>query len=276
VARVVIITQTHDEFARRDYLLRTLATHWSAAGHQVLTVAGRGSWPDADVAVMHVDLSVIPNAYTEAAKRYPVVVNGAARDVRKRTVSQHLVSLGDGWTGPVIIKTDLNCGGIPERRLQLIGYKTGQWDDVSPAEIACTTEPYPVLSGAEKVPWQVWQHEGLVVERFLPERDERGYWMRAWVFFGDRERCTRYLGAKPVVKASEVLAREPAPVPDALREERKRLGFDYGKFDFVIHNHEVILFDANRTPFGPPPPLTPEMEASNADLARGLDSWLGA
>ena len=35
-------------------------------------------WPEADIAVLHVDLSVIPQAYAEAAGRYATVVNGAA------------------------------------------------------------------------------------------------------------------------------------------------------------------------------------------------------
>jgi len=111
-----------------------------------------------------------------------------------------------------------------------------------------------------------------VVERFLPEQDARGFWLRAWVFFGDRERCTRYCGTLPIVKSAEIIAREPVPVPDELRAERERLGFDYGKFDFVVRDGRAILFDANRTPSAPP--LSPEMDASNARLAGGLDALL--
>jgi hypothetical protein len=76
------------------------------------------------------------------------------------------------------------------------------------------------------------------------------------------------------VKAGSILAREPVPVPDELRAERQRLGFDYGKFDFVVRDDRPILFDANRTPSSPPPPVTAELTASNANLARGLDAWL--
>ncbi len=61
----------------------TLAGHWIDAGHDVSVTAGLGNWPDADIAVMHLDLSVIPPAYSEASKRYAVVVNGAATDMRK-------------------------------------------------------------------------------------------------------------------------------------------------------------------------------------------------
>ena len=48
------------------------------------------------MAILHVDLSVIPAAYSEASKRYPVVVNGAATDIRKKLVSRYLVRPNDG------------------------------------------------------------------------------------------------------------------------------------------------------------------------------------
>jgi hypothetical protein len=61
-------------------------------------------------------------------------------------------------------------------------------------------------------------------------------------------------------------------VPEALRAERARLGFDYGKFDFVVVDGEAVLLDANRTPSAPPPSAA--MDRSNAHLAGGLDAWL--
>jgi len=64
----------------------------------------------------------------------------------------------------------------------------------------------------------------------------------------------------------------PVAVPDELRAERSRLGFDYGKFDFVVHEGRAILLDANRTPSAPPP--SPEVDASNVHLAGGIDSLL--
>ena len=37
-------------------------------------------------------------------------------------------------------------------------------------------------------------------------------------------------------------------MPDEIRAERQRLGFDYGKFDFAIGPEGPVLYDANRTP----------------------------
>lgn len=272
MAHIVLLTHVYDDFRNRDFLLRRLAGHWLDAGHEVSLTAGLDNWPDGDAAVMHIDLSLVPAAYAEAARRYPVVVNGAAVDVRKRRVSRNLVARNDGWSGPVVIKTDLNYGGIPEKQAADAFRRDGRPPDLPPGPVVSTTRPYPVLNSASEVPADVWDNPGLVVERFLPERDARGYWMRAWVFLGDRERCTRYCGTQPIVKSATILARESVPVPDEIRAERERLGFDYGKFDFVVRDGTAILLDANRTPSAPPP--NPEIEASNRHLAGGLEALL--
>jgi len=78
------------------------------------------------------------------------------------------------------------------------------------------------------------------------------------------------------VKGSDIIVRESAEVPAALRAERQRLGFDYGKFDFVIHDGEPVLLDANRTPWAARPADRAAMKSSNADLAHGIEMWLPA
>jgi hypothetical protein len=272
LSRIVLVTHTHDNFRNRNSLLKSLSRHWADSGHAVILVEGLGDWPDGDLAIMHVDLSLIPAAYSDASKRYPLVVNGAATDIRKRRVSRNLVNPGDGWTGPVIIKTDLNYGGIPEWNALQQSKGEGTTADLPSGPIISTDRPYPILRSSSEVPMDVWSNAGLVVERFLPEQDTHGFWTRAWVFCGDRERCTRYLSKEPIVKTSGILARESVPVPDELRAERERLGFDYGKFDFVVRDGKAILLDANRTPSAPP--SNPDIEASNANLARGLAALL--
>ena len=273
MARIVVITHAYDNFRGRKPLLGSLAAHWAGAGHVVNVVEGLGEWPDADIAIVHVDLSVVPDAYREAAKRYPILVNGGAPDIRKSRVSGNLLKRGDDWAGAVVVKTELNYSGIPERHAVECFRRDGRTPDLAPVPLVSTDRPYPILRSIDEVPDAIWDNPGLVVERFLPERDAHGFWMRAWVFFGGRERCTRYCGTQPIVKTANIIAREPATVPDELRVERERLGFDYGKFDFVVREGRAILFDANRTPSAPPP--SPVIEASNAQLAGGLDAWLG-
>ncbi|MEO8460023.1 MAG: hypothetical protein ABI451_05800 [Dokdonella sp.] len=272
MSRIVIITHAYDNFRGRNLLLGSLGAHWIDAGHEIDLVEGLDNWPDADIAIMHVDLSVVPAAYTAAAERYPVVINGAVTDIRKTRVSRNLVKPGDGWSGPVIVKTDLNFSGLPERQAVEGFLRDGKASDLAPGPLVATNRPYPILASASEVPDEIWNNPGWIVERFLPEQDDHGFWVRAWVFFGDRERCTRYRGTHPIVKSTTIIDREPVPVPMELRAERERLGFDYGKFDFVVRDGCAILLDANRTPSAPP--SSAEMDVSNAQLAGGIKSFL--
>jgi hypothetical protein len=272
MARILVVTHPYDRFGARNYLLRALIPHWRAR-HEVLVVAGVGDWCDADVAVLHVDLSVVPRAYVDELRRYPRVVNGAALDIRKRNVSRNLVAPGDDWTGPVIVKTDLNCGGMPEQGALEASQRAGKRCDVAPLPMTFINGRYPILRSAADVPPAAWSDRGLVIERFLPECDGGRFATRSWVFFGASERCTRYVADDPIVKSDNIVAREAVAVPEEIRAERERLGFDFGKFDFAIHDGRPVLFDANRTPGAPPPPLTPELAASTGALARGIDAW---
>ena len=67
MARIVVITHAADDFDRRGYLLEILSRHWSEAGHRVSVAAGTGPWPKGDLAILHVDLSVVPEAYAKAS-----------------------------------------------------------------------------------------------------------------------------------------------------------------------------------------------------------------
>jgi hypothetical protein len=95
------------------------------------------------------------------------------------------------------------------------------------------------------------------------------YCLRTWTFLGDEESATLSYSPVPVVKRANVTRYEPCEVPDALRAERRRLGFDYGKFDFVMHEGEPILLDANSTPSCAPQP-GPRLLATADRLA----AWL--
>jgi hypothetical protein len=97
--------------------------------------------------------------------------------------------------------------------------------------------------------------------------------VRFWVFCGDRERCSRYVSPKRMIKAAETIRRETVPVPPELRVLRQKLGFDYGKFDFVVHEGQAVLLDANNTP-GRPKNLTRMFAAGASHLADGFEGLI--
>ncbi|HNC46927.1 MAG TPA: hypothetical protein PLU80_22335, partial [Acidobacteriota bacterium] len=59
--------------------------------------------------------------------------------------------------------------------------------------------------------------------------------------------CLRLCAETPIVNANSRSEREIVePHPDMIAL-RHRLKFDYGKFDYVIHNGQPVLLDANKT-----------------------------
>jgi hypothetical protein len=264
--RLVVVTHARDTRARRrPFVIWGVREVWERVGIEVMVAPGVDRFVDADVAVAHVSLTVMPEAYRYHLARYPVAVNGAATDVSKRRVSQCLVLPGDGYDGPVIVKTDRNFGGLREAEFAPApcwgrpaawarrAWRRMAWDRARrEAEWWRTTvclDPasYPVFPSLAEMPSTVFENPALVVERFLPEREGDLYALRSCAFLGDRYVNVRLLSPAPVVKASTV-AREEVPPHEEVFEVRRRLGLDFGKIDYVVRDGRAVVFDANRTP----------------------------
>jgi hypothetical protein len=271
MATIVILEHALQAHAGLPYMMRLFVERWCQRGHQVVVHHGAEDPPPGDIAVMHVDLTVIPQAYRRLAAFYPRVINGAVFDISKSRISSDAVTRDSDWRGPVIVKTEANYGGKPEQLLRQIAAQQGV-DAGIPA--GPTADGYPIYASMDQVPEFAWRTPGIMVERFLPERDENGrYCVRVWTFLGDRERSMRWRSAQPIVKASNVLERDMVPVPDEIRAMRERLGFDFAKFDYVRHEGRWVLLDANKTPSAPDQDSGPIAEAI-AQLGDGIESYL--
>lgn len=277
MATLVIVTHEFDQFAYRrvnptggvtsPYLLFDVLKEFETLGHGWRVSRGSKVVPG-DVALLHVDCTVIDQEYLSLGPHYRATINFGTNDNSKRKISCLLLGKDDDWAGPVVVKTNLNCQGIPEDLHNRRALNSGR---PLPHPGARRSGPYRVFERLEDVGNQVWTNPALVVERFVPEVEAReGYALRTWVFMGQRERCTRSLTRGCISKASDVIRYEPIDVPPQLRAERERLNFDFGKFDFVMHNGTPILLDANRTP-GVALPLRSMMKAGARNLAEGLD-----
>jgi hypothetical protein len=245
------------------YVVWPMAEAWRRDGVEVAVVRGLDRFVDADLAICHVDLTVVPEEYRRALARYPRVVNGAVDDISKsRVAASTLVRRGDGWDGPVIVKTDANCGGLPEERIlgrdprgglaartlrRLLPGRAPAAEDWR-RRWRLPTESYPVFDSVADVPEGVFDNPALVVQRFLPEREDGLYALRLYVFLGDREHSSRVLSHAPVVKSRVMIRRTDVPLHPGARAARERLGMDYGKIDYVVRDGEAVVFDANRTP----------------------------
>lgn len=278
MARIVVFTHEYDSFAERrwplspaagGYLLAQVLRQAEALGHSWQVVKGPAPCRG-DVALLHVDATVVPPEYADLAADFPLALNFAGLDVSKRKVSDAVVAPDSAWDGPVIIKSNLNFGGYRECLHNRLAHRRGA---ATPHPGATFTPAYTVLNHLGEVPASVWSDPACVVERFIPEHADDGYAMRVWLFMGARERCMRHVSSSPIIKGANTLRIEPAEAPAALREKRRRLGFDFGKFDYVEHDGEVVLLDANRTPGAPPREVA---AAAMRDLAAGLHELIAA
>jgi hypothetical protein len=233
----------------RLYLVAHLAELWREDGAEVVYLYGTDEFVPADLALVHVDLSVVPESYLELASRYPIALNGRVRDIRKSATSRYLVQPGDGWDGPVIVKSDLNCAGYPEHRTSLTGLRRLRIVRALSLRLraAPTWRDYRVFDRLADVPASLLGRPDLVVERFLPDLEDGLYHTHMYQFLGEAERCSRLSSREAVFKADESTAAravEPHPAAQAWREE---LGLDYGKIDYIVRGNEAILIDANKT-----------------------------
>lgn len=274
MARIIVITHQHDKFSERpnfwskpsgNYLLFNVLQAMRRRGHRWRVTAGPTPLPG-DIAILHVDATYVTEEYLALAAHYPTTFNFATADISKRRISGLLLSPGQDWDGPVILKSNLNHNGYPEARLNASARNSGA---AALYPDATVISDYKVLPSIAEVPAEIWENPAFVVERFLPERDPQGFALRSWVFMGNAERCTRRVSTEPIVRSLNCFPPTSVQIPEALRAERARLGFDYGKFDFVMIDGKPVLLDANRTP-GRPPATGASAIARAEVLADGL------
>ncbi len=255
MADIAIIVDGKNLFAERGYFLHAMAGVWQGEGLDVAILEGSRARAAAAVAILHVDLTRVPGYYRRYASQFPVVLNQSVLDISKRSFSAQLVRPGDGYEGPVIVKTNLNCGGGRERERA----ESRWWGRPlrylrrhlhgSPSPARLKPHQYPIYESPAQVPDHTWRDRGLVIERFLSERQGDLYCLRTWVFLGDAETSSICTAREPIVKSRNMISRVALDgVPDDLREMRRKLRFDYGKFDYAIVDGRTVLYDVNRTP----------------------------
>ena len=90
---------------------------------------------------------------------------------------------------------------------------------------------------------------------------------------GSEGLAVRTKSEHPVVKGAGGTDLEFVPVAESILAMRHELGFDYGKFDYVIHEGEAVLLDINATPtFGRA--YAPDVRRKiAAQLAKGIGYW---
>ena len=250
----VVVHELDVPLEPHHYLILLLMAEWKSLGYDVRVVRGTSRFVPADVAISHVDLTRVPDEYLDFLSRYPVVVNRNLVDIAKSRVSDAIVRDGDGWDGPVIVKTDLNDGGRRERNLaymstpllqRVISRAIGRPVRRNRKERQLV---YPVFPSIGDVPDGMRQDPTLVTERFVPEEVKGGYLLRMLFCLGSRTVCVRSAADHPFVKGANTLESEIEDCSAAVIDVARARGVDYGKVDYVMRDGRPVIFDVNRTP----------------------------
>jgi hypothetical protein len=263
---VVILLHPRDRRAEeRPYILWSLRERWGAAGVEVVVARGPSALRDGDAVVNHADVTFTPPAYRDVLSRAALAVNGTCLDISKRRVGSLLLRPGETWDGPVIVKTDANCGGksearfagpFPAARLRRVAFlaagalagRAGRDRARWRATTRIPTEDYPVFPSLADLPPGVLENPALVVERFRPERERDLYAVRTYHVFGDRFISRRVLSTEPIVKSGGIVRRDDVEPHEDVVAAARRFGLDFGKIDYVVHGGRAHVLDVNRTP----------------------------
>jgi hypothetical protein len=280
---IAIIFHENDRKGALNYLIMRLADIWRSEDIVVIPVFGTKRYVPADLAILHIDLSVVPDKYIKFARKYPIVINGTVMDIRKSTFIDNMVLPGDNYEGKVIIKSDFNYAGVPERRLQNSSVQRIFWGIKSKLGLSelrvLAREPsfrrpsdYIILDSPDLIPKNWFKNKDIVIQKFLPEMDHGHYCIRNYYFLGDRYTCLLRKASHPIVNAGSTICLEPIEVDPEIAELRRKFRFDYGKFDYVVHEGVPVLVDINKT-IGSAPPGAPYYPLLRSNLAAGIYSY---
>lgn len=253
-ARLHILTAGKRDY-QRVHLVHKLAENWEKLGFQVSSGPLQEVPAEVSVVLCHWDQTQVDPALLPRNPHNIPILNHDILDISKASFSPLIVTEGDTWAGPIIVKTNFNCFGQVEQKQQRLSFIERLQKKLSKRhwKLARRLPPreYPVLDTIGEVPSWVWSNQDLIVEKFLPEREGSLYSIRFWIFFGKHSYAYRLFSKEPMVKNRERSVRfeflEAEP-PEALLRFRKAHGLDFGKIDYVEYEGEVIAFDINKTP----------------------------
>lgn len=256
---IALVHEGYGSAGEGGYLVNLLRPIWESWGCRVLETGAQTEWPEADGAFMHVDLSLVPASYTEQAGRYAFQWNAGVHDISKAATCEGLVRPGDGFHGPVMVKTNLNHAGVPERNriIRRNNRLRNSWRgrfwpgwlgkhlEEEPSLIG--KDNYRIYGSVEEVPPAQRENKEWVLQQFCSEPLDGGFALREYYFLGQANYVRTEVGSGPCFTSGRMVRESTGPVPEELLALRRRLGLDYGKIDFVIRGGRPFVFDVNKT-----------------------------
>jgi hypothetical protein len=224
------------------------------AGIAVVNIHGTDMFVPADAIFVHVDRSVISAETRAFALQYPISINAYATDIRKFRYADGLLTRDDSYDAPVIVKSNLNYAGLPERHAawrdrtltsrlkrraaRMLSRRTGPLIE--------SKQDYRVFPTLSAVP-SGYFNDDCVVQKFMPEMNDGKHVLREYIFLGDCHYQNIEQSDQAVITEDEHVSCGPFVPHPRLLAVRRQLGLQYGKIDFTLIDGVPFIFDANKT-----------------------------
>ena len=232
------------------HMISVIERYLRDLGVEVVHLYSPHRFVPADAILVHVDLSVVPDNVASFAAKYPIQINAGARDIRKTSFADGLLERWNTYDAPVIVKSDLNYGGLPELQSRSLANraleKALRLLSRRPAPKVLNKSDYRVYPTLADVPGELFA-EGTVVQKFLTEKDGDRNLLREYIFLGNLHYQNIERSTQAIISEDEHVSCEPFVPHPRLMNLRQRLKLDYGKIDYVMVNDEPFIFDANKT-----------------------------
>lgn len=248
--KLAILHCRRTEPGGRHHMVSLIADDLAALGVEVVHLYGTSAYEPADALLVHIDLSRLPESVTRFSERYPRHINARALDIRKQSFADGLLKRGDRYDAPVIVKSDLNYGGVPE--FISLSLAERAWAKAErlllpgPSIRIQTKEDYRVFPSLADVPYGYFGR-GNIVQKMLHERRGGKYVLREYLFLGNLHYENIEHSDGEIISEDEHVSCLPFTPHPRLIEMRRKLNLDYGKIDYVMVDGTPFIFDANKT-----------------------------
>lgn len=285
--RVVILFHELQYDRSSGYMIDELAEIWREEGLEVIELYGIDRFVPADVVILHIDLSVVPPEYLEFTRQYPVALNTGLTDIRKETISLHLIKPGDAYVGPVIVKSNLNYAGAPERKLKESQLRQSSFwlkrlqyrlfPFLKKPPVFQSNLEYQIFDRIADVPRSLLNNPDVVVEKFFSCRHEEFYCIHNLYILGNHRTGVCLMGNHPIVNGRTYQRIDFVDPSAEILEQMADIPLDYGKIDYVFDKGKVVIIDINKTigDSGKVFQRTPELTRFYKKLAGGIHVYLG-
>jgi hypothetical protein len=239
--------------AVRGYAIKTLLPHLTEAGIAYRILDRPEKSGAARKALLHLDLTELPDSYRDLAAQYDGAINGGALSIHRFLYSTLRLSEGDAHGGAVVVKTVLNARGLPEVRLRRsrnrwtrMRYLLGKL--LVPGFRERAAPHYRVYRSVGEVPKKVWRDARLMVEKYAFDSLEMPIVKHRYLFMLGAQLNIKQVYNDPLCSSAKIISSEAVgPPPQEVMAVRRQLKLDYGAIDYFIVEGRGVVVDANKT-----------------------------